>query len=71
KKLTAAKALFQIENQSIEIGNKANLTFFTTDNNWHFTKENILSKSKNSAFLGQKMKGKVVGVYNNKTLILA
>lgn len=71
KKLTAAKAFFQIENQSIEIGNKANLTFFTTDNNWHFTKENILSKSKNSAFLGQKMKGKVVGVYNNKTLILA
>lgn len=71
KKLTAAKAFFQIENQSIEIGNKANLTFFTTDNNWYFTKENILSKSKNSAFLGQKMKGKVVGVYNNKTLILA
>ena len=27
-------------------------------------------KSKNSAFLGQKMKGKAIGIYNNGQLIM-
>ena len=52
------------------IGNKADISFFTTDNEWVFGKENIESKSKNSAFLGQKMKGKAVGIYNNGQLIM-
>ena len=32
--------------------------------------ENILSTSKNSAFLGKKLKGKVYGVFANKKLVL-
>lgn len=71
EKLTSARALFQLENPTIEKGTTANLTFFTTEIEWIFGKENILSKSKNSAFLGEKMKGKVVGVYNNNKIILA
>ena len=71
QKLTAARALFQLENQTIDKGNKANLTLFTTDNEWTFGKENIASKSKNSAFLGEKMKGKVIGIYNNQKLVLS
>ena len=71
EKLTSARAIFQLDEYSIEKGKLANLTFFTTDNKWIFSKENILSKSKNSAFLGQEMKGKVVGVYNNKKIVLA
>jgi dihydroorotase-like cyclic amidohydrolase len=43
---------------------------FTTEDDWTFGKENILSKSKNSAFLGQKMKGKAIGIYNNGQLIM-
>ena len=70
EKLTSARALFQIENQVINKGNQANITLFSTETNWVFSKEAILSKSKNTAFLGQPMKGKVVGVYNNGTLIL-
>jgi dihydroorotase len=46
------------------------LTLFSTEGEWIFTKENILSKSKNSAFLGTKMRGKVIGVFNNNKLIL-
>ncbi|MGV9003791.1 dihydroorotase [Flavobacterium sp.] len=70
EKLTSARALFQLENPTIEKGTTANLTFFTTRNEWIFSKENILSKSKNSAFLGEKMKGQVIGVYNNKKIVL-
>ena len=71
EKLTSGKAIFGIENQSIQEGNPANLTLFSTDNKWIFSNEAILSKSKNSAFLGQKMKGKAIGIYNNGKLILA
>jgi dihydroorotase len=71
EKLTASRKIFQIESHNIEEGKLANITLFTTDEDWTFTKENILSKSKNTAFLGSKMKGKVVGVYNNSKLILA
>ena len=70
-KLTNAKSVFKLEHSEIAEGKAANLTLFTTENEWVFGKENILSKSKNSAFLGCKMKGKVVGIYNNKTLILS
>jgi dihydroorotase len=69
-KLTANKLIFKIENASIAIGNKADISLFTTTDNWIFEKENILSKSKNSAFLGQKMQGKAVGIYNNGQLIM-
>jgi dihydroorotase len=70
EKLTSAKAIFNIENDEIKEGNLANITLFTTEENWTFTKENILSKSKNSAFLGTSMKGKVFGIYNNNKLII-
>jgi dihydroorotase len=70
EKLTAGKAVFQIENQVIQEGNKANITLFNPEGHWTFTKENILSKSKNSAFLGNDMKGKVYGIYNQEKLVL-
>lgn len=70
EKLTKEKSRFKIENSLIDEGEIANLTLFTPDGNWTFEKENILSKSKNSAFLGTKMKGKVYGVFNKGKLIL-
>lgn len=74
EKLTSGKSVFHLENSGeeseIKIGNKANITLFTTSDKWIFGKENILSKSKNAVFLGTEMKGKVVGIYNNKKLIL-
>lgn len=70
EKLTAAKAIFGIGKISIEVGNQADLSLFATKGNWNFTKENILSKSKNSAFLGQNMQGKALGILNNGQLIM-
>ena len=70
EKLTSGRNIFSIQNQEINEGKTANLTLFTTDSEWIFGKENILSKSKNSAFLGTKMKGKIIGVINNNKLVL-
>lgn len=69
-KFLAARKLLKIENPSIQIGSVANLTFFETEIESTFTKDNIISKSKNSAFLGQKTKGNVIGIFNNNQLIL-
>lgn len=71
EKLTSSTTIFNLNQTEISEGNKANITLFTSDTEWIFTKEHILSKSKNSAFLGTKMKGKVIGIYNNKKLVLA
>ncbi|WP_121965941.1 dihydroorotase family protein [Myroides sp. N17-2] len=69
-KLTAARTIFKIEEQPIAVGNKVNLTLFNPKKEYIFTKENILSKSKNSAFLNHAMNGEVYGVINGdrKTL---
>ena len=69
EKLTASKLIFSLELNKIAVGNKAEISLFTTTEDWTFTKESIQSKSKNSAFLGQKMKGKAIGIYNNGQLV--
>lgn len=69
-KLTAGKAIFGIENQTIEEGAKASITLFNPDEKSVFTEQYILSKSKNSAFLGMEMKGKAYGIVNQNQLIL-
>lgn len=70
EKLTAGKKIFGLPKQAIEVNTTAELTFFTPTGESTFTKENILSKSKNSAFLGQKVKGKAYGIYNNGKLVI-
>ena len=69
-KFTNGKATFGLEISEIKEGSVADLTFFNPSFEWTFGKENILSKSKNSAFLGEKMIGKVYGIYNNGKLVL-
>lgn len=70
EKLTATRLVFNMNSTTIAVGNKAEMSFFTTTEDWTFTKEAIASKSKNSAFLGQNMKGKVIGIYNNGQLVV-
>ena len=60
--LTSGKSIFGINESKIEVGSYANLSLFTLDKEYLFSKSNILSKSKNSAFLGTKMKGKPFGI---------
>ncbi len=70
EKLTFGKTILTIESQEIKESNKVSITLFSTDDKWTFEKGNILSKSKNSAFLGQPMKGKAIGIYNKGKLII-
>ena len=44
---------------SIEEGKKADITIFDPNEEYVYTKEMIVSKSKNSPFIGRKLKGKV------------
>lgn len=70
EKLTSGRKVFNLEESPIAVGTNPNITFFNPDGKSIFTKENILSKSKNSAFLGQNIIGKVYGIYNQNKLIL-
>ena len=71
EKLTFGKNILNIESHAIAAKNKVSISLFTTTHNWTFGKENILSKSKNSAFLEETMKGKAIGIYNQGKFILA
>lgn len=70
EKLTSGKATFGIENHPIQEGEKANISLFNPEGKSIFTKTSILSKSKNSAFLGIETKGKAYGIINQGQLIL-
>lgn len=71
EKLTAGKSIFGIERNSIQKGEKACLSLFNPEGKSFFTKDNILSKSKNSAFIGQEMTGKAYGIINQNQLVLS
>jgi dihydroorotase len=71
EKLTSGNKILNIESEIIAENKKANLTLFQITPNWTFTKEDVLSKSKNSAFLGHEMKGKVIGIFNKGKLVLS
>lgn len=70
EKLTSGKTIFGIESQTIDEGAPANITLFNPQGKSIFSKSSILSKSKNSAFLGMEMKGQVYGILNQGKLIL-
>ncbi len=59
-----------LEEICIKEGEKANLTLFNPFEEYTFTEKEILSTSKNSAFLNKNLKGKAYGVFANNKLIL-
>jgi dihydroorotase len=63
KVTTGPRAILRLPGVSISEGELANLTFFEPEAEWIFNKS--YSKSKNTPFLGQQLKGKVSGVINN------
>lgn len=54
---------------SIEIGNRAECTFFDPTIKWKFDQNTNHSKSSNSPFLGQNLKGKPLGIIHGNTLL--
>lgn len=70
KILTRGKKLFNIENFDFKEGSEARLSLFKISKEFEFSKLHIKSKSKNSAFLGTKMKGYPVGIINSNNIII-
>ncbi len=61
---------FGIPINNIKIGEKAELTLFDPQTSYTFSENNILSKSRNSAFFGKKLIGIAYGIIANDKLIL-
>lgn len=66
--LTKGRRRFGIAENSIHVGNKCDLTLFDPNVMYTFENKNIHSKSKNSIFIGCKLKGKVYGIMANNTI---
>jgi len=62
---------FNLPISIIDEGEKADLTLFDPTLEYIFENEHILSKSKNSAFLGKGLKGKAYGIYAKNKLVLS
>jgi len=59
------RTILGLDQPKIEEGEKANLTFFSLKDSTVLDEKNILSKSKNSPFIGKTLQGKVIGSINN------
>lgn len=68
--LTSGKTHFGSNETPIAEGATANMTLFNPDKEYLFTLENIYSKSKNSLFLDQTLKGTVYGIIANNKIVL-
>ena len=49
----------------LNIGENANLSLFDPEHKYLFTKENVISKSKNSCFINSNLNGKAYGIISN------
>lgn len=68
--LTQGKSRFGVTETTINVGEVADLSLFNPDETYEFSKEDISSKSKNSAFLGLTLKGKTYGIITNNKIVL-
>ena len=63
--LTRGKHIFGIKETNINIGENANLSLFDPEHEYLFSKENVISKSKNSCFINSNLNGKAYGIISN------
>lgn len=59
------RKILELKIPSVKEGESANITFFDSKKEWVFEEKFIQSKSKNSPFIGMKLKGKAIAVCNN------
>ncbi len=68
--LTKGKEIFGIQTGIIDKDNKANISLFNPEGAAIFTENDILSTSKNSAFVGKTVKGTSYGIIANWKIVL-
>jgi dihydroorotase len=66
----SARDIFKLSSSPIQAGSPVDITLFDRESTSEFSKENIKSKSVNSAFVGRQLKGRVIGIINQERLYL-
>lgn len=64
------RKLFGLPTVTIAEGQKAVISLFLPSEKWTVTEKDIRSKSKNSAFLGKELTGKVAGMINGNNAVI-
>jgi dihydroorotase len=64
------RAVLGLPVPEIKPGARAELTLFDPEQAWTFAEKDIRSKSVNTPFVGQKFKGKVLGILNKGQLVM-
>jgi len=54
----------------LTVGSRAELTIFQPDEEWIFEEKNIRSKSRNTPFIGQTLRGSVLGIVNGERVVM-
>lgn len=67
--LTKGKNRFGFEHTPINIGSSANMTLFNPDTKYTFSKKDMVSRSKNSIFENESLKGKAYGIIANNQVV--
>jgi dihydroorotase len=70
KVTSSPRKILGLKKIEITVGEKANLTLFSPTEKWTINKEDIVSKSKNTPFIGKELTGKVYGIINNNKIEL-
>jgi dihydroorotase len=63
------RRILNLEIPQIKVSNKANLTLFNTDEEWTYSSKEVRSKSKNSPYIGDKLTGRAVAIYNRNKFV--
>ena len=64
------REVLRLDVPKVEVGAKANLTFFNTDETWTFERKHVRSKSANTPYIGSTMRGRALGIYNKGELVI-
>ncbi|MFU8811961.1 MAG: dihydroorotase [Balneolaceae bacterium] len=64
KLVVQPRTILNLPVPALKEGELANLTIFNTDETWIFTEREVRSKSRNSPYVGNQMRGRAVAVYN-------
>ncbi len=65
----APRKILGLSASGITESSMANFTIFDSDLQWELKKENILSKSFNTPFIGKTFSGKAIAIYNHSKLL--